>query len=362
MAANGRFFRSMWGADAFVYASQFIPTTVAMASLNSGWCGRFTAQGTRDVKSVWVRWSTVTAPGTVQLRIETVDATTGKPTGTLYDANAVLSFTPSSGAQQLTFATPPTTGLVDGTDYAVVLLTTVGGTALTLYSHTSTALTAGAYPAIVLTAADGTTRTNFAEVSNATPAAFSFVYSDNSEEVPGGWTPYYQNNSDSVYGTNAGGMKFIIPANVTFNVAGVELFNASPTGTPLSLRARIWDSTNTIIATRVANQKMMTGYTGNKRARFMFASPVALVGGTYRAMFDQTDHTTLVGNRWNLQYTTPRVSSFIPQGFIRTTTANIDATPPTWTDDSASQPMIAMIVDDIPDVAGRVSGPLIIGG
>lgn len=84
----------------------------AMPTLNNGFSGRFMAYDTRDIKSVYVNFSSVSAPGTVELRIETIDNTTGKPSGTLYDANATKSFTPAAGWNTVTFDTLPTTGLV----------------------------------------------------------------------------------------------------------------------------------------------------------------------------------------------------------------------------------------------------------
>ena len=143
----------------------------AMAALNAGFCARFPALNTKDIKSIRLYWGTVTAAGVVEARIETIDTATGKPTGSLYDAAATKSFTPTAGAQTVTFDTLPTTGLTEGTYYALVLLTTTGGTAMTLRSHVQIG---GNGPAM-LKADDGTTRTNFAVVPPATTTNF-FIF------------------------------------------------------------------------------------------------------------------------------------------------------------------------------------------
>src|SRR5262249_33821229 len=158
MAASGRFNRFTWGFDEILreWGVSIAPgaTTFAMANLNTGYCARFMANDARDVASVWINWSTVSSPGTVQVRIETIDATTGKPSASLYDATATVNITPSAGWQQATFASLPTTGLTAGTEYALVLLTTVAGTTQTLRAYL-TASGSGSFPAAALTAADG---------------------------------------------------------------------------------------------------------------------------------------------------------------------------------------------------------------
>ena len=47
-------------------------TTYAMAAANTGYCVRFKAAGTRDIKSGWVQWATITAAGTITVTVEGV--------------------------------------------------------------------------------------------------------------------------------------------------------------------------------------------------------------------------------------------------------------------------------------------------
>ena len=154
------------------------PSTYAMAAANTGYCGRFKAAGTRDIKSVWVNWQTITAAGTITLTVEGIDLTTGDPDGSVNDAAATVTAAPTAGWQNFAFASTPTTGLTDGTDYGVVLITATLGTAHTLNAHVNLSHVTS-LPTTAATAADGTTRSNFAEVANCIPVMY-LVYDDDS--------------------------------------------------------------------------------------------------------------------------------------------------------------------------------------
>lgn len=68
-------------------------TAYTMAAQNVGYCARFTAPSTKDVKSVRLYWASIATAGTVVLTIEPIDATTGKPaaaSGGLYGSSMVL--------------------------------------------------------------------------------------------------------------------------------------------------------------------------------------------------------------------------------------------------------------------------------
>jgi hypothetical protein len=355
----GRYHRGIFGADEVVRSfSANGATTYAMAALNTGWCARFTAPDTRDVWSVWVNWSTVTAPGTVQVRIETIDTTSGKPTGTLYDANAVLSFTPAAGWQQLTFASHPTTGLVAGNEYAVVLLTTAGGTAQTLRSS----IPSGPYPTLTLTAADGTTRANFAEVGNTTPV-ITFGLSDGLEEAFA-CCPYAAQSTSNIFGTNAAGLKFTVPAGAIFSAAGIEFSNVTRTGTPAGdLRLRIFNSSDaTVSGTTVSvSRNSLTGV-NTRRLRVHFPAVVSLSAGTYRVVLDSASSANS-SNCWKVTASQARIAGNAPSGFVLTTTADVTAGPPvTWTDTATDVPPLGLILDDVTTAAGGVNRSLLPSG
>ncbi len=347
MAVPGRLNWCKYGIDQ-ILANQALAggtSTVAMAALNSGWCARFIAEDTRDIASVYFNWSSVASAGTVTLRIETIDATTGKPSGSLYDANASLAFTPVAGWQLCTFASLPTTGLTAGTEYAIVLLTTTGGTTQTLRSSISGSANSR-YPAIVLTAADGTTRSNFAEVAGSVPIC-SVVYEDSVEELMA-FCQFTTTTAYNAFGTAATGLKFVVPSGLTLSVAGVEIAILVRTGTPAGdLRLRIFNSSDSAVAgTTVTVDKDSLLNVNNRRTYFPFVAPVSLAAGTYRVVFDSASSANS-SNCWTIRSMVARASSLVPAEFAQTSTADVTAGTISWTDTAAEQAMINLILDDV---------------
>lgn len=326
-------------------------TTYTMSALNTGWCVRFMAHDARDIKGVHLVFNNSQTPGTMQLRIETIDATTGKPTGTLYDPAAVLNFTPALGDNSLTFATLPTAGLVAGTEYAVVLLTTVAGTAHVLSSHVASV---SGYPLAVQTAADGTTRSNFAEVANAWPI-LTFVLEDDAEETLG-CNHYTVNGSQAIWGTNAAGLEFIVPSGVVYSVESVK-FTVTKTGTPGDLRVRILNSTDVAVSGATVTIDKDSYLTSGRFAQPRFAAPVPLSAGTYRVVLDSSGSTTS-GNSYSLNRRASFrfVEALTPAGFTPIDTANITATPVVWSRYLSWVNSIDLHVADITGGRGNLIG------
>lgn len=346
MPVPGRMFGTEYGPCAEqrvgALAANTAASTVVMSTLNNGWAGRFTAPDSRNIKSVWVNWSAVTAAGTVQLRIETVDTTTGKPTGTLYDINAVKSFTPVAGWQNVVFDTAPTTGLTAGTEFAVVLLTTAGGTTMTLRSHAG----GSGLPSAALIATDGTTRSNFAEVAGSNSPILTFVMDDNKEEFFA-CSPWAAVNNNNIFGTNAVAMKFTIPTGVNVLAAGIDSL-MSRVGTPAGdLRVRILDSSNTLVAgtSGTISRNSLTNVNG-RRLRPSFPAVVTIAPGTYRIAFDSASSANS-SNCWRLNSAVARASSNNPSGFSLSTTSDVTATPIVWTDTATELICAGLVVDDI---------------
>lgn len=355
MATPGPFHRSYLGViTAGALSGSGGSTTHAMAGLNAGWCARVTAPDTRDVKSVWLNFSSVSSPGTMRLRIETIDAATGKPSGTLYDPAATVDFTPAAGWNNMTFATLPTTGLVAGNEYAIVLLTTVAGTTMTLRSYTSN----GSYPTIVLHAADGTTRTNFAEVASGQPT-LTVVFEDDSEESLE-CSPYATVVTNNISGTVAVGAKFTIPSELVVSIAGVEAAFMTRLGTPAGdLRFRIFDASDVLVAgTSVTMDKDSLVNTSSRNLRRYFSTPVDLSAGTYRAVFDSPDSSGGT-NCWRLSNPIARSAAVVASGYVHTRTDNVGAAPVVWTDTPGTVVPFALVIDDLAGSGGGggSSGP-----
>ena len=349
MPAPGAQFGSIIGPN--LSLNYFSRVAYEMAAINTGWCARFTAYSVNDIKSVRLFWSSVSAAGTVQIRIETIDTATGKPTGTLYDANATINITPVAGIQTYTFATLPTTGLTVGTEYAIVLLTTVAGTTQTLGSHIASAGQTG-YPTIVLAAVDGTIRTNFAEVTSSTPLCSLVDESD--IERPEAFLPYTAVSLGSIYvysTTNFAAQKFII--NTAIKIAGV-VFMIGKNGTPAGdLRIRIFDSANNVIAgsTVTLNATSLIN-SSPKRAAAIFPSIIELAAGTYRIVFDSA------GSANSTNAFSMRTAAFLHANAVNPWRSSTSSDAVNWTDSTTTQAAVYLLLDDF--VAGAGGGGLLI--
>ena len=360
MAVPGAYFRSHLGADATLMgmANAGGNTGRDMNTTNIGWCARFTAIDTRDVKSVYVNWATVSTPGTITLTIETIDATTGKPTGSLYDAAATKTFTPSAGWQLVTFDVLPTTGLTAGTEYAVVLICATTGTTQNLRSHTAGATPGGVYPSCVLLAADGTTRSNFAETGAGVPVC-TLIMDDDVEEV----LTFHQHATLTSYnlsGTIAAGQKFVVPTGVSLSVAGVYAI-VQKVGTPAGdLRARIFNSSDAAVSgtTVTADKDSLLTSLSNRIFQPRFATPVTLAAGTYRIVLDSGSSANS-SNCWRVYGGVARAAGNVPSSCIVSSTADVTAGTISWTDTSTEQFVGGLVIDSLP--AGSGSGG-VIGG
>lgn len=302
MPIHGSHFWSRLGAppDYMALLASGGATTSAMPTLNNGGAFRFQASSTKDIKSVILHWSTVTTPGTVRVQIEPIDATTGKPAaaGTPYDVNATKDVTPTAGFQTITFATLPTTGLVVGNWYAVVIYTTVTGTAHTL-SATNSMNVVAHYGTILLTAADVSTRSNLAEVASSVPLC-AFIMEDDTVETDSFFPFAGAVTTSNVYGANlVAGTAMILGSTV--KVAGVYGSVSKILGTPGDLRCSIYDSGGILVTgaqVTVDRDMLVTGSTGRSHW-FLFPSIITLSSGTYRIVFDSA--TSDASNYWGVK-------------------------------------------------------------
>ena len=324
-------------------------TTFAMSAIKTGWCARIKARNANDITAVRINWSVV-GTALFDLRIETIDTGSGRPTGTLYDANAVLTGqTPASGWQLNTFSTPPSTGLTPGNEYGIVVIITTGGASTTIRSHVAAGLQGSAYPCIVSTAADatttdGTSRTGFSEVTQSVPIA-TIVFSDGSE-LPLDCSPWASNNTYALYGNAGAGAKVTVPSGATLSVRGIvsEVLKA---GTPAGdLRMRILDSSNNLVsgATCTVSRNSLSSLGSARSCVFPFSSPVSLTGGTYRVIADSSSSANS-SNCWRLQSAVANSSAFVDSAHIMTNTSDLTATPIVWSDTNTEEPPVGLLFD-----------------
>lgn len=312
--------------------------TFAMAATTAAWAARFKARVAKKPKSIVLQWTSVATPGTVQLGVETIDAATGKPNAarTLYDANATFDLSAGSspalaaGILTCTFASLPSANVAVGTEYAVTLRTSVAGTTQTLGSHIGT----GAYPSIVLTSTDS--GTTWAEIANAVPACVIIWDDDTCEEI--GFSPY--GNTITVlplYSTVLGGQKIVTNnGNVIAGVYG----SLGKIGTPVGdLRCRIFDSVGNAVsgASVTVDKDSLTGMS-LRRSLFLFPTPISLVAGTYRVIFDSAASADS-SNCWNVRTITFLHSAAVPVSYRSCTASDGSA-------DSTTQiAAVALVID-----------------
>jgi hypothetical protein len=355
MALIGRFGGFVWGHNDFALAiSKDTNNSYAMPTANNGWCARFRSQTTLDVKSLWLYFNAITSPGTVDLRIETIDATTGKPTGTLYDANASKNFTPVTGWQNVAFASIPTTGLTVGNEYGLVLLKNGAGTTVDLNSHVARSKET-AHPSAVLTATDGSTRSNFAEVINTIPI-LTVVFEDDVEETVN-CCGFSDTTDRSVSGAKAVGAKIVTVGSMILR--GIAFEYVIRTGTPDGdFRMRILNAANDslVAGTTVTIDRDSLALVGGNRIRAHFDSLVTLPAGTYRVIHDNTNRSSTATNCFKLRTAKGRSSSVVSAGHIYTETLDLDAGTISWTDTASESCPVGLILDDLFAGGGSIIG------
>jgi hypothetical protein len=354
MAALGNLGGSMIGAlNGHTHSSiPNGPITYTMPTANNGWAARFTALDSRDIKSVSVSFNGVTAPGTIEARIETIDATTGKPTGTLYDAAATKSFTPSVGWNTVTFDTLPTTGLTAGSSYALVLLKTNTGTTCTLNARVSA--TSGIYPVMVLTASDISTRSNFAEVANSVPFCY-FTFEDDVVESLGFAHSVAAGTGNFFAADTVAALKIVLPVACVVRAIWSQANSGfARTGTPAGdLRMRILDSGNSAISgtTFTIDKDELTNF--STRGLFIPLNNISLAAGTYRIAFDSSGSANS-SNCFGLRYATLPDAALQSSSFCYSESTNA-STSFTWTDFTTRQVPLGLLIDSITASGGSGS-------
>lgn len=305
--------------------------TFAAAAQNAGVAFRHQAESASAVLGVRIYWNTITSPGTVTVTYQPIDATTGKPTNSAYDANATWTGTPTAGWQTITFASAPTTARTRGADYAIVVITATAGTTHTI-RHVGAGGLAARLPSGVLTTTDA--GTTWAEVAGAAPMAT--VQISGADEVAC-CLPFSTTASDTVYGNRAAGMKVVVPAGIV--VDGVGLVYMARTGTPDGdLRVRVLDcskepcaigASGYVVATGTADKDDMASL-NNRSAFVTFDSQWTTTAGTFRVVIDQTSGNTS-GNNWGVSSCTG-ISGVSYTNLFRTSTTDLTGNPISWTD------------------------------
>lgn len=341
-------------------------TVINIQALNAGVAFRFRAFSTADIKTVNVAFAALTSDFRCKAEIWTIDAATGKPAA-IYDANATFTKTSALTANalnQFTFATTPTTALVVGDEYAIVIITTTAGAStacnLCLSPGGSFSITADTINYLTTTDA-GTTWTY---VTSPIANVCSYI-DENGVEYSTGMHPFINAYASAyIQTTNIVASKVVI--NTTVVVRGVFAV-LSKAGTPAGdLRCRIVDTNNTLVTnadiTLDVDSLVNSGGGANRRILCPFTSLVTLVPGTYRVIFSSPNSAN-TSNCWIVRVLTPfTVDSYNYAQCLYSygTSDGADAIPTSWTDSATYQCVgVQLLVDSfsVPDfpIAGNVT-------
>lgn len=336
------------------------PLTLTFNAADTGWAHRWMAEDVLDIKAVNVNFSAVTTPGTVTCRIETVDGSTGDPTGTLYDANATKTITPdAAGWKAFTFDTLPTTGMTPGAMYAIVLIKDNAGTTCTLNARV--APNGPHYPAVYSTTATASTRSSFAP-SNTSVGVCYLTKEDDSVQRAGPSCAAAAVADLNIYGAdNMCGQKIVLPNAVVVRAIKTSANSGiNRAGTPAGdLRVRILDATNTLVTGTSATIDKDLQDT-SARGLYVPINNVTLPAGTYRIVLDSASSAD-TSNCFRLRYATLPVAGLQSSAFATTVTTNASGDFD-WTDYQDRQNLLGLEIDSIPAAAGGGNAQLIGGG
>lgn len=299
-------------------------TTYVAASANRAWAAIFQATDTRDIKGVGINLQGVSSPGTYDIGIETVNSS-HVPTGTLYDANARTgSITPSAAGWQsvATFSTLPTTGLVAGDWYAMVVRKLTGGTTCTFRARTSQGYRAGP---------------NYLDTNDYTAPSWGnrqvsphcyFQLEDDTFETFG-CIPVVDGTTQYAFGADQlVGAKFDLP---TACRARAFTLSIQRIGTPAgNLTLELFDSSNNVLRSVTIPKEAIP----NSVSRYFNFDPIELDAGTYRIGYSSSGSANS-SNTFGIRYGILPQSGLIGPNFCRTTCTNRTGAF-TWTDDTAS--------------------------
>ena len=328
--------------------------TYAMAAQNYGIASRHQAESTAAVTGVRIYWGTISAPGTVTVTYQTIDATTGKPNG-VYDANATWTGTPTAGWQDITFASAPTTARTRGTAYAVVVITATAGTTHTI--RTYAAGNSQRYPASTLTTTDGST---WAE----TNAVLCGTVKISGAEELNSLHPFSGTSIDTCYGTRAAGATITVPAGMV--VDAISCYYVSKSGTlDGDFRVRVLDVTKEPCAIGASGYIVATGTSdkddlancNNRTLSIMLSSPWTTTAGTFRVVFDQTSGSSSANyiGVWRLS----GITGVSYTNMISCTTTDNTADPITWTDTDTDVEAVELVQQSFTAPASGGGGPLV---
>lgn len=294
---------------------------------------------TQTIDRVWFRVGSATTGCTATVRIETVDTSTGLPTGTLVNANASQTVTITSGAADYEVTFPNTFSISQGDLFAFVIQATSG-----------------------------------------TPSAIRFAYFIDDNHSNG--LPYALDSGVHVatiapcWGIGISGSAVPIRHMWPINAAALETYNntSSPDfrGNKITINARVrcvglrvWVDLDAgarailFAADGVTELGAVTLYTnvppdaGSYPQECLFSSSVILEPGTYYVAVEATSGTNIGLGVITFPSATWRDGSpFGGADVVYSAATNTPTGTGSWTDTTTKQSMISLLIDGVDDGAG----------
>ena len=344
--------------------------TLPMAAAGAIMCHKFTAKSTNDIKGVVLLITSSTTPGSLRISIEAIDPATGQPptTFTPYDANASMLLTTSSsfcgtvgqdltvGTKTYTFASLPTTGLIVGSEYAIVVESISVSTLITFANTLSLQNALNMIPAASFTG----TRASYA--ITAGPGTFSIPIDESDTWLIKQSFPFKTTfNNNTIYGNYLIAATFTLEAGVMASGVVINLFR---NGTPTSpLRMRLVNSSNTVLydTTIGVTSYSLALLASSSRALYIhFPNTISMPSGTYRVVFSSAGEpasTNALSFRSAIPIDVTRcVNTSMPM--ISTATTTADALPlwSSWTDPQTDCAFLWLEVDSFIASGGGSGG------
>ena len=311
-----------------------------------------------DIRKIWFRVGTVTSGATIDIRVETVSATTGFPTGTLWATNTNGSVAIANNDDGTLFGVTLTAdATVVKTDRIAIVIknpsSSFGNMQIVGVADTS-AVQNMPYGLLFTGGA-------WAQIAVSLIPICIIEYSDGSYAPQNGLIiAKLVNTTTYNSGTNPNHRALRFSLSVPVRVSGCWLWADLDGDTDLLLVADNWDGTDGNALAKVSLDKDIRGVATGNIGFYDFATAVSLSANTiYRLVIKPTSVTSL--SVYDITAGTNAQWAAMPDGGIEfyLSTANNPTVAGSWTDTTTSRPMCGLILDGFDDGAGGSAGILV---
>jgi len=320
---------------------------------NEAWGGVFAAPKSGTISKVLWRTGTVTTGSTMVIRLETVSASTGLPTGTLWGEGTEATQVVADTDDNINFATALGTGAVVAAGDVLAAFVSQPGSSYGslsvqhLYDEQNMS-----FPYSVTRISDA-----WARSATGLGIAGALEYSDGSyAHIPGWWPVGACSNISFNSGSAADeiGNKFRLP----FKARCCGVLNMADMDAAGDLV--LYDASDTVLASVSVGAVYRASASAN-RAYQMFSSPVTLDANTWYRLVLKPTSASNVSVGYMTGFSEAAMAA-LPDGTNCIKTARADAG--AWTDTATIRCQLGVLIDQLDDGAGGSGGshPIINGG